>query len=339
VVQVAQWAIFALSIAAFWLAANLAASEATLAQMTGAFLLVGGILVTLSAIPSLRGAVDSLSTDAVTRAPFWMLLAAVSCAQLLSGTGTRWRRAFLLVVVVATVVRTFAVGRRSASGWVGVGVALATVGWLRFPRLRWPAALAVVGTTLAGILFPTVYEFAGGEADWLRTGGSRLALIGRVLEVTWRNPVMGLGPAAYRVYASVEPLRYRQTVWRHPMVSSHNNYVDLYAQGGLVGLALFGWGFIEIVHTGLRLQRRALSPFARSYVIGALAASAGALALMVLADWILPFVYNIGFDGFQASVLVWAFLGGLVALERWYPPGEPAGRGQPVATRHGSSAT
>ena len=34
-----------------------------------------------------------------------------------------------------------------------------------------------------------------------------------------------------------------------------------------------------------------------------------------MADWILPFVYNIGFPGFQASVLVWLFLGGLVALE------------------------
>jgi len=27
-------------------------------------------------------------------------------------------------------------------------------------------------------------------------------------------------------------------------------------------------------------------------------------------------VYNIGFLGFQASVLVWLFLGGLVALEQ-----------------------
>ena len=47
-----------------------------------------------------------------------------------------------------------------------------------------------------------------------------------------------------------------------------------------------------------------------------LAAGAGALVLMLFADWILPFVYNIGFSGFQASVLVWLFLGGLVALEQ-----------------------
>jgi len=40
---------------------------------------------------------------------------------------------------------------------------------------------------------------------------------------------------------------------------------------------------------------------------------------MAFADWILPHVYNIGFPGFQASVLVWLFLGGLVALEQMSP--------------------
>ena len=42
----------------------------------------------------------------------------------------------------------------------------------------------------------------------------------------------------------------------------------------------------------------------------------GALVLMLFADWILPHVYNIGFPGFQASVLLWVFLGGLIALEQ-----------------------
>ena len=46
-----------------------------------------------------------------------------------------------------------------------------------------------------------------------------------------------------------------------------------------------------------------------------LAVGAGALVLMVMVDWILPFVYNVGFPGFQASVLVWLFMGGLVALD------------------------
>ena len=51
-----------------------------------------------------------------------------------------------------------------------------------------------------------------------------------------------------------------------------------------------------------------------------LAVGAGALVVMVFADWLLPFVYNIGFPGFQASVLVWLFMGGLVALENMPQP-------------------
>ena len=56
-----------------------------------------------------------------------------------------------------------------------------------------------------------------------------------------------------------------------------------------------------------------------------LAAGAARLVIMLFADWILPFVYNIGFPGFQASVLVWLFLGGLVALENM-----PPASGRPV---------
>jgi hypothetical protein len=85
---------------------------------------------------------------------------------------------------------------------------------------------------------------------------------------------------------------------------------------GLLGLALFSWFGVELAHLGHRLRTHFAQGFAAGYVNGMLAAGAGALVLMMFADWILPFVYNIGFSGFQASVLVWLFLGGLLALEQ-----------------------
>lgn len=42
---------------------------------------------------------------------------------------------------------------------------------------------------------------------------------------------------------------------------------------------------------------------------------AGTLAAGMLADWVLPFLYNIKITGMRASVLGWLSLGGLVALE------------------------
>jgi hypothetical protein len=36
----------------------------------------------------------------------------------------------------------------------------------------------------------------------------------------------------------------------------------------------------------------------------------------MFGDWLIPFVYNIGLNGFRASVFGWLFLGGLVVIER-----------------------
>jgi hypothetical protein len=38
----------------------------------------------------------------------------------------------------------------------------------------------------------------------------------------------------------------------------------------------------------------------------------------MLGDWVLPFVYNIGLQGFRTGLLAWLFLGGLVVLEKHY---------------------
>jgi len=145
-------------------------------------------------------------------------------------------------------------------------------------------------------------------------------LIGRTIEVTLRNPITGLGPAAYRAYARTKPIYIQGAYYFVPWISSHNNYVDLFSHVGLLGLGLLTWFSVALARLGLRLRAHFTEGFAAGYVNSMLAAGAGALVLMVFADWILPFVYNIGFPGFQASMLVWLFLGGLVALEQMSSP-------------------
>jgi hypothetical protein len=39
---------------------------------------------------------------------------------------------------------------------------------------------------------------------------------------------------------------------------------------------------------------------------------------------VVPFVYNVGLDGFRSSMLGWLFLGGLVAMEALLRRREPA---------------
>lgn len=330
-VQLAQWAIFAFSALAFWLTANLVKDERRLWQLTALFLLVGGGPAILRTLPYIQGLVGPFTTIAFIRAPFWVLLTALAAGQLLYNRElTPPRRAFLVATLLSALVYAFVQQQEAASNWVGLAAVLGTLIWLRFPWLRWPVAVVVIILLAVGVLFPAVYQFAGGDQEWTTSGGSRLALIERVLEVSMRNPLTGLGPAAYRPYANMKPLAYQRAYWIQPQVNSHNNYVDLFAHGGIVGLALFAWFAWEIGRLGLRLRRRYTTGFAAGYLNGMLAAGAGALVVMLLADWILPFVYNIGFPGFQASVLVWLFMGGLVALENFR--GQESGdRGQELA--------
>ena len=130
-----------------------------------------------------------------------------------------------------------------------------------------------------------------------------------------RNPITGLAPASYRPYAGAKPLQYYRALWWNPQINSHNNYVDLFSHTGLLGLGLFLWFAVELGILGWRLTDRHAAGFTGGYVSGMTAAWVGSLVIMMFADWILPFVYNIGFPGFQASLLVWLFLGGLVAID------------------------
>ena len=320
-VQLAQWGIFALSAGAFWLTANLIGDQTWLRRLTWTFLLIAGSVAILGALPGIGNFPSRFTTIAFIRAPLWVLLFGLAGGQLLFNRNlTNGARLFLLAVLAAVLVYAFVQQQEAASNWVGIAVTFALLIWLRFPRFRWMLVVAIVMLAALGVLFPAVYNFAGGDAEWHESGGSRLVLTQRVIDVTMRNPITGLGPAAYRRYAAMTPLRYQGANWILPEVNSHNNYVDLFSQVGIVGLVLFFWFAAEIALLGRRLHARYTRGFASGYVNGMLAVGVGALVLMVFADWLLPFVYNIGFPGFQASVLVWLFLGGLVALEHMPQP-------------------
>jgi O-antigen ligase len=190
--------------------------------------------------------------------------------------------------------------------------------------------IAIVLVGLAVVLYPTLFVHAGGEQELALSWGGRQHLYRTVLNIANTHPILGLGPAAYRHYAVTHWLSLGpgNALYIRPAVSSHNNYIDIYAQMGLVGLGLFVWFLVEVGLLGWRLAPRFQGDFEEGYVQGALGGLAGTLVAMMLADWFLPFVYNIGFPGFRTSALAWMFLGGLVALEQRVRGGERETRGQ-----------
>jgi hypothetical protein len=268
-------------------------------------------------LPGGQDIVDVVATRALARAPFWVLLTALAAGQLLfnRALSTRWRMFLIAILASVLAYSFFGEQQERTSNWVGVGVVIAVLLWLRLPKMRW-IVVGVIGLLLiSGVLFQAIYTFAGGDAKWEESGASRGVLIGRVLEDSMRNPITGIGPAAYRWYGMTRPLGYQGAWWIQPLINSHNNYVDLFSQTGIVGIGLFLWFMFELLRVARKLHRQYADGFAGGYVASMLGAWFSIMIIMALADWFLPFIYNIGFRGFQASVLVWMFFGGLLFYE------------------------
>jgi O-antigen ligase len=320
-VQLGQWGLFALSAAIFLVTGELGARGRWLEIATWVFLAVGGVVVLEHYLPPLRWALGWSSPAMASRSMFWTWLAALACGQLVFNPKLHLllRLGLLVLLLGAAYVVWFQLNDW-VSGWVPFSTAVAGTIWLRFWRanraLGVVAAIALVA--LAFVLYPLLFVHAGGEQELALSWGGRQHLYRTVLDLASKHPILGLGPAAYRQYALTQwlSLGVGKALYLRPTVSSHNNYIDIYAQMGLLGLALFLWFLVELALVGWHLASRFHGDFEEGYVQGALAGLASTLVAMMLADWFLPFVYNIGFPGFRTSALAWMFLGGLVALEQ-----------------------
>jgi O-antigen ligase len=197
------------------------------------------------------------------------------------------------------------------SGWLPPLVAVATIVWIGAPRFG-VAATVAAGVAVA-VYAPRLLALVL-SADNQYSLTTRLAAWQVLAKIVLASPALGFGPANYYHVTPLFPI----LGW-YVHFSSHNNYVDLLAQTGIIGLGCFAWFVFEVARAGWDMRRQFPAGFAHAYVLGAFGGLAGTLAAGMLCDWLLPFVYNITLNGLRASTLGWLFLGGLLALQRSAP--------------------
>jgi O-antigen ligase len=297
--------IFVLSAGAFLLPAHQIRDLRWLQGLTWLYVGLGALFIAGWLLPGLGGITSRLfQLGATSNSLFWVWLVALALSQAVFNRKLHlgWRLA-LGGLVVATMYVAFVKSYDWKSGWLPALVVIAVIVALR----SWRAGLAMA---LAGAV-PALYLSSQALATDEYSYSTRLDAWEIMFEIIKVNPVTGLGPANYYWYT---PL-YRIRGWA-VQFNSHNQYLDIVAQTGLLGLGCFLWFAGEVAWLGWRLRTRAPAGFAQAYVCGVLAGLAGTLAAGMLVDWILPFVYNIGLNGFRASILGWLFLGGLVSIEQ-----------------------
>lgn len=242
---------------------------------------------------------------------FWVWLLTLSYSQAVCNRtlGLAWR--FILVgLTVAILYLMITEFWEWNSGWMPAMVSILVVTFIAFPRLGllgMVSGLVVAATKVQ----PIVAAIMVGDNEYsLATRLEAWAIVWKIVKV---NPLLGLGPANYYSYTPLFPIRGYAVQF-----NSHQQYIDLIAQTGILGLICFVWFFVAVAWVAWQLRNKVPTGFPRAYVIGAIGGVAGTLVAGAFGDWVIPFFYNITLGGFRASMLSWLFLGGVIALKQIY---------------------
>jgi hypothetical protein len=316
--QFAGLIIFILSAGAFLLVAHQITDIRWLQAMVWLFLGMSAVFISGRLFLSSWGRIIlPFFPQGIAGSLFWVWLVALTGSQAMFNNKLRpVIRLGLLALLIATMYVAAIKTNDWKSGWVPPLVVLAILIYLRFPKslpFMVIGGLFVFQDFFQGLITADQYSYDTRVEAW------RIVLF----EIVKVSPIVGLGPANYRFYTPLFPILGWQVQF-----NSHNNYVDLLAQTGVLGTGMFIWWAVTLGWLAWKLKDRVPQGFPRAYVLGGLAGLAATLFSGMLGDWVLPFVYNVGLKGFRQSVLAWLFLGGIVAIEQIYrqaksPPAPP----------------
>jgi hypothetical protein len=311
--QLGGVAVFILSAGAFFLAANEIRHVGWLQALTWLFLGLAGLYLTKRLVPGVAAVTGVVFQKGADGSLFWTWLVALAFSQALLNRSLSFPVRLALGCVVAAAFYVGLVESRDwLSGWMPPLFAAFVILWLGVPRVALVATLAGAAASAVKVHAIAGLVMSGDNQYSLMT---RLAAWRVLADIARASPIFGLGPSNYY---HCTPLL--SILGWHVHFSSHNTYMDILLQTGLLGLGCFLWFAWNVGRIGWKLRTRVSAGFAHAYSIGALGGLVGTLAAGMLGDWVLPFVYNVTLSGLRASVLGWIFLGGLVALERMTPP-------------------
>jgi len=296
--------IIILSVGAFLVVCNQVKSLFWIQLLTWVFLAFSSLHIIGWIAPTLGRYVNPLFQYGTTMSLFWLWVVSLSFSQAFFNHKLHpIIRGMLGMLAILTIFVAYHYLNDWKSGWVPPVVSIGAMFGLLSPRL------GVVMMLASSYPAPRLLSDVIGTDQY--SYGTRLDAWKIVLEIAKVNPILGLGPANYHWYTPLFPIRGYAVKF-----NSHSQYVDLIAQTGILGLACFVWFVWVMGRLCWRLSRRAPEGFARAYVYGAFGGLVGTVAASALGDWVLPFFYNVGMNGFRSSVLSWIFLGGLVVIDQ-----------------------
>lgn len=209
-----------------------------------------------------------------------------------------WKRIALFIIPAIWTRILFGLGIDWLSGWAPL--LLGIVGSAFFYSRKLFAVFMIIAAIYAlGNLdfFSKIFE----EENAI-SGQTRVLAWERTIKVVRDHFLFGTGPAGYYFYLTVYIGGFFQL--------SHNNYVDVIAQTGVLGFATYiviwlciGW---------MVLKAYLIAPptdFLRGLANSLLVCYGVSLVIMMLGDWVIPFPYTQTLAGISYTIWPWMLMG------------------------------
>ncbi len=242
-----------------------------------------------------------------TGGQFSAFVCALALGQLLFNHRLPWYIKLLLLWIIGIwMYIQIQLGITWLSGWLPVVVAIVLV------TLFYSRKLALV-FVLVGIVYLWLTSdifSANLERENQESGVTRTAAWEQALDVTVDHLFLGTGPAGYHYYLTAYGI-YDTGIAQ----LSHNNYVDILSQTGILGLIAYATFWIGV---GIMAWKLLWTPmptdFLRGLKAAVLAAYPVTLLSMMLGDWVIPFPYTQTLAGIDHTIWHWMMAGILMAL-------------------------
>lgn len=298
VVQITTLITYMVSIGAALLIGNFVQTEGRLKYIVGSFVFFGALMTIFR--------IANIDHGILADRGLWGLWTVIPAyALLIAHSEIRWYwRLLLLALIIANLYQTMLVNLLWKSGWIPTVIAIFAATFLR--SRRWFVVLTVATVLVVALQQDFFHQMIEEELNEGADG--RIGMWEINLRVVGDHWLFGTGPGGYAPYY--------MTYFPHDARSTHNNYLDIIAQFGLVGSIIWLWFAITSIREGLRLYREAPPGFLKTMALIIVSGWIGAQASMFFGDWILPFPYNQTISGYRYTVYSWIFIGTLISLRQ-----------------------
>ncbi len=209
-----------------------------------------------------------------------------------------WQKLFLLALIGVWSYVQIGKGVTWLSGWIPLVMGFGVILFL------WSRTAFVILALAVGLYAGLRMDYINSvlEQEQQESGFTRVAAADEAITFTNQHFLFGTGPTGYHFYMTY----YIGGLFQ----LSHNNYVDVYAQTGVVGFVIWIvlWGSI-----GWSVwQTYKLAPktgFERGLAVSLLAIYVCILVLQALGDWLLPFTYTQTMRGLSYTIWPWLWMG------------------------------